>query len=331
MDLPAPFGPGPPLPAATGDRETATYYDLGRMNVTCPHCGAQMWLEERVLKTPKSKPEFTVCCQRGAVQLPPTSDPPEELKELYRGEDEVSRYFLSKIRLFNGVFAFASFGCQLAPMPAGNGPSTFRIQGELYHLIGSAMPSGDDTPRYSQIYFHDSAQDDPATLRLDYIRGLPGAIPNAHEKTIIHIIQNVMARNPYSQKFKTIGERIRSEQVPDFHIRILNDNRGRDPRRYNVPTADEVAVILPGDGSGDNAQRDIVVQLHDGQLDRVSALHPSYLPLAYPLIFPNGDDGFQRNIPRNRPPYRQQAAEQGQATATQDQLDQATTLVVALP
>ena len=64
--------------------------------------------------------------------------------------------------------------------------------------------------------------------------------------------------------------------------------------QYNLPSADEVAVILPG-VAGDNSQhsqRDIILQNHTGELQIISDLHPAYVPLYYVLFFPYGDNGW---------------------------------------
>ena len=38
-------------------------------------------------------------------------------------------------------------------------------------------------------------------------------------------------------------------------------------------------------------ERDIVLRLHGGQLERFSNLKPAYSTLHYVLLFPNGEDG----------------------------------------
>jgi hypothetical protein len=45
------------------------------------------------------------------------------------------------------------------------------------------------------------------------------------------------------------------------------------------------------------SNRDIVLNLHDGTLQRISKLHPSYDLLQYMLLFSNGDDGWHLDIP----------------------------------
>ncbi|XP_024009422.1 uncharacterized protein LOC112084504 [Eutrema salsugineum] len=42
--------------------------------------------------------------------------------------------------------------------------------------------------------------------------------------------------------------------------------------------------------------RDIVIESMSGRWKRISELHPAYLPLQYPLLFPYGEDGFRLGI-----------------------------------
>ena len=99
------------------------------------------------------------------------------------------------------------------------------------------------------------------------------------------------------------------DESKDWEIKIVNKRSASAVRdgvdiHHNIPSATEVAVIMAGDGSAPNTDRDIIVQYKANSNDttvpafkRISALHPSYRPLAYPLIFPYGNDGFHLNIP----------------------------------
>jgi hypothetical protein len=73
---------------------------------------------------------------------------------------------------------------------------------------------------------------------------------------------------------------------------------GTDRRRYNLPTADEVAVILPTNVTSTEA-RDIVLQRRGGALQRISDCHPAYVPLQYPLLFPYGENGWHPALEYN--------------------------------
>ena len=45
------------------------------------------------------------------------------------------------------------------------------------------------------------------------------------------------------------------------------------------------------------ANCDILLRMRDGGLQRISEIHPSYDPLHYVLLFPNGDDGWHVDVP----------------------------------
>jgi hypothetical protein len=73
---------------------------------------------------------------------------------------------------------------------------------------------------------------------------------------------------------------------------------GTNHQQENLPTASEVAVIIP-DISPDWHKRtfhDMVLTLYNDQVDNSSlqCVNPSYaayLPLQYVLLFPHGDKG----------------------------------------
>ena len=70
-----------------------------------------------------------------------------------------------------------------------------------------------------------------------------------------------------------------------------------DSRRYNAPTAQEIAVILPNDGYGEEvASRDIVLYARKGGLQHITETHRAYDTLHYVLLFPLGEDGWHLNI-----------------------------------
>ena len=71
--------------------------------------------------------------------------------------------------------------------------------------------------------------------------------------------------------------------------------QNRDRRRYNVPTASEVAIIIPTTENTEN--RDIILSTQQGPLKKINELNPAYDCLAYPLFGFNL--GFELNIPHS--------------------------------
>ncbi|XP_033142595.1 uncharacterized protein LOC117132485 [Brassica rapa] len=108
--------------------------------------------------------------------------------------------------------------------------------------------------------------------------------------------------NPYVKQFRSARERFGSSGAAKFHMRIVN-NREKDGRTYDTPTASEVAGLIPGDFNLEMDKRDIVLQeKQTGWLKRISEIHPSYLALQCPPIFTYGEDGFRLGIKKRATP-----------------------------
>ncbi|PKK57873.1 hypothetical protein RhiirC2_797252 [Rhizophagus irregularis] len=71
----------------------------------------------------------------------------------------------------------------------------------------------------------------------------------------------------------------------------------QDLRCYNTFTASEVAAIMVSDGHElHTANRDILLKMCDGNLQRISKIHPSYDLLHYVLLFSNGDNSCHMDV-----------------------------------
>lgn len=66
---------------------------------------------------------------------------------------------------------------------------------------------------------------------------------------------------------------------------------------FNLPTSNEVAVVLAGDGIEVHEQFDVIVKAHDNKLHRVNMLNGTFEPLHFPLLFPYGELGFMEDMP----------------------------------
>ncbi|KAK2371204.1 hypothetical protein QL285_084180 [Trifolium repens] len=205
------------------DPSFATYLNIGQPNHVCSHCGAIMWLEERLKSGSKRNPIFSLCCSQGDIEIVPYTKLPHPLHNLYHGLDNRSKFFLDNIRM----------------------------------------------------------QDDALAIRSSIVKDIRQALDNCE--------------NPYVQTYNTIRNTIHFEGIPTIRLRILG-KRGRDGRRYNLPTASEVAALVVGDFDAADFERDIIVEERSGLLKRISAFKPSYWPLQYPLLFPRGEDGYRKDI-----------------------------------
>ena len=129
------------------------------MDRVCPHCGALHWLLERSTGSGSSNanPLFTMCCNRGDIELPPVAPPPEQLSSFFTLATPQADRFRQHIRQYNAALAFTSLGVEVDNTinEGGGGPPTFRIHGELCHQLGSLLPRNGNRPVYAQLYIYD--------------------------------------------------------------------------------------------------------------------------------------------------------------------------------
>jgi hypothetical protein len=228
-----------------------------------------------------------MCCSEGKVDLGPALEaPPEPLRTLLTSPTRDAVHFREEMWKYNRALAFTSLGVdEDHNVNKGIGPPVFRISGELRHLSGALTASEGRQPCYAQLYVYepraalDSRMQQNEGLSRNTMGSLQNMLTNHHQyvplyKHAYEILQNY---NPED----------------DMQIRLRLEP-GLDRNTYNLPTADEVAVILPGSGSTE--PRDIVLRCRDGPLHRISDLHPAYIPLQYPLLFPRGENGWHPEL-----------------------------------
>jgi hypothetical protein len=278
--------------------------DLGSMNIHCSYCEALHWLEERVSSSRVGLPEFSMCCAHGKIKLSPLRIPPHALYNLFTSEDHEAKEFRANIVQYNAALAFTSLGVKVDESVLGRGPPVFRIHGELRHLSGSLLPAESIPPSYSQLYIFDPHE----AYRYRIIRN-----ENLSLRTM-QVLQQVMWEyNAYTPIYRHAYEVLRMYDAPDYTVKLCVVP-GNDPRRYNLPTADEVGVILPDSNDFHGDFRDIVLHLRPRhyynvrderqhlQLDRINEGHAAYAPLHYVLLFPYGEPGwyYELHVPGNQ-------------------------------
>jgi hypothetical protein len=101
--------------------------------------------------------------------------------------------------------------------------------------------------------------------------------------------------NPFVKKFRTASERLQDHPDKEFIIRIVGAKEG-DPVQYSLPTTDDLAMLVVGDFTLETFKHDIIIETRNRELKRISALHPAYMALQYPLVFPFGERGFPVGI-----------------------------------
>jgi len=278
--------------------------DFKEMSVECPSCKALHWKSEKSSGTADS-PVFESCCKQGKVVIPLLQEPPQLLKNLFTGHHERSVHFLNNIRQYNSTFAFTSFGAKSTNVHHNNsGITMFQAHGELYHLQGPIENNdSEQLPRNAQLYIYDPEV--AARLRST------GSSNVDLNSEIISSITNVLhtCNNPFVRIYKHAHEILSAESVRQsenntdevFHVVVSPEMKmelivGSDSRTQNLPTANEIAAIIPNEYS-ERSVRDIVITYKNNNRNqynyhRIHETHAAYMPLHYVLLFPMGDYGW---------------------------------------
>lgn len=237
------------------------------------------------------------CCNFGLVDIENKfADYPDELRSLLLDGTPQAKNFQKFIRQFNSALSMVSMGANL-DIPRGHGPYCFRIHGQVYHFAGPLHPEPGQRPSYGQIYILDSAQ--AASERL----GNP-ANASCDPQVMANLSDLISRINPYAQAYKMMAEVVEAEERDAAAegrnvapIRMIFDPSSRlDPRRYNVPTSNEVAVVYVGEDGDVPETRSLAVHPRGGKLTAIRDIDKICDPLTYPVFFPIGQDGWHPGL-----------------------------------
>lgn len=209
--------------------------------------------------------------------LHPHEAPPDGLRRSLSASTPDTRNFRENIRQYNSALAFTSLGAQIddSVNRGGGGPPVFRIQGKPHHQISSLLPPDGQRPGYARLYILDSHEAHGHRMQRN-----SGLDPNVMYRLGGLITQYYR----WAEIFKQAHEVSQRSNTDEVSLQLTVD-RNRDRRRHNLPTSNEAAVVVPGDGIKANCSRDIVLHRKDGFLQRVNEGSAMYERFQYPLFF----------------------------------------------
>lgn len=167
--------------------------------------------------------------------------------------------------------------------------------------MGSILPPGGvndvNNAKFSQLYIYDGEE---------MVRRRNGIMTSLDPVVILDLHEMLKEINPFVQRYRqavslpplpcTLAQIEIHRQDEDVDLQLVltnNQDPDADPRQYNMPTAQEVAAIVPGDNDAEDADhRDIVLRTRTGRFSRIWETHSAHDPLTYPLMFPHGTNGW---------------------------------------
>uniref|UniRef100_A0A2N9HBP6 ATP-dependent DNA helicase n=1 Tax=Fagus sylvatica TaxID=28930 RepID=A0A2N9HBP6_FAGSY len=230
----------------------------------------------------------------GKVQLPLFKKPPTVLDELLdNAGGERSKKFKTQIRSYNAMLAMTSMGGKVdTRVNDGRGPYIYRLNGQNHHRIGTLIPADGQNPHFAQLYFYDTENE--VQNRMNALRSSQSN-SNLDPSIVDTLVKMLDESNILVKLFRIARDRFKEGDIHHLRLRLIG-SRSTDGREYNLPTSSEIAAIVVGDIGVENEHRDVIVEYKDGGLKRINELHPSYMALQYPLLFPYGEDGFRLGI-----------------------------------
>ncbi|TVU03236.1 hypothetical protein EJB05_51232, partial [Eragrostis curvula] len=255
---------------------------LGGPSERCPHCGAHFWSEERVRGYGRTNaPVYNKCCRGGSIALPPYKPPPEPLLSLLTRQDSaLSNHFFDNIRRYNSMFAMTSTGVNVI----NNTMMAVLLTGQICHRIGSIIPRQGARPEYCQLYIFDIDNEVKNRIAVASCRERG---PESNESIVASLIDMFNTHNPIVQVFRTARDSYSLSPISMAMSIVIPLHR-----RW-------LAWWLMELGTTDEG-RDLVVEDHSSQLQRIEETHCKFMAMQYPLLFPYGEDGFHKNLTYRR-------------------------------
>ncbi|PIC11539.1 hypothetical protein B9Z55_029019 [Caenorhabditis nigoni] len=252
---------------------------LGTMSEQCSSCGALHFKG----KQPQSK-QFNTCCRHGLIQLPLFYNFPKELRDLFTSSISESVEFLKNIRTYNNSLAMGSIVAHVVT-PKGGGPYTYRLHGQVFHVTGALHPDPGQEHLCAQLFIIDTEE---AAAELANRKVKVSCSKDLYKK----LINLLHMYNPFVNSYKMMREKEEEEEIlataENRDVRevkmVFRSNKSLNPNRYQLPTAEEIAVVFVGDEDENPGKRAITVyQRSTGTFQYLLDTDKETDPLCYPL------------------------------------------------
>jgi hypothetical protein len=230
------------------------------------------------------------------VALPLIRKPPLYLSYLFTGDNPLCRAFRTNIRAYNCIFAFMSISYKKdTRIDFSRGIQCFQIYGKLFYFQGPLQPALYTEPSFIQLFFYDP-------LFATNIRATN--FPRLDRTVLLQLTDMLTDCNPFITVYKTARKRLASQQT-DFRVLLNPQMRlilesGADRHRENLPTSNEVTVLIPDEYTDASCRNLVLTVCKAGrkrpQMHTVNVIYAAYIPLYYVLLFPYGDPGWHYEL-----------------------------------
>lgn len=270
---------------------TFAYNDLDHdRNYVCPHCGSQLWKEERAKR-------FS-CCNNGKYAINKLKEVPLNIWDIYNTSE-----FQRHQRKYNSLFSFTALragGLRTQTWTQPSGSSMLTMHGRAYHRIFDLQQhyANMNVTNTSRFYIYDSEfnsqsrqlhvnTDTAASLRSYFQRSIPWA--TQYRSAIDDVLRNfTVSHEPAVIEFAEVS------RINDGHV-------------LGTPSAPEIAAILNSSKSDCSCTQPAITypkNSPDAKPCFLDLYSPAYEPLQFPCFFNHGESGWSRGHHTERPPKK---------------------------
>ncbi|KAM5549294.1 hypothetical protein ABKV19_000622 [Rosa sericea] len=272
------------------------YKDSGDNIYKCDDCNACFWFGEAVKRSSSNASLiYTSCCRKGQIKVEQPKPTPAFLENLLNPDNgSESKLFRENIRVYNSMFSFTSMGASIDyKINTGSCPYVFKISGQVHHLMGSMLPPDGECPKYAQLYVYDTKNE--VSNRINVVD--PTHVNENIKSDIVQgLIKMFDETNELVKTYRMARDKYEHHALPSFNMTMLS-RQPTDSKQYEEPTSEEIGGLIVGDIGEFNSNKDIIIESNDGRLRRISKIHPKYMSLQYPILFPYGEDGYRPDLP----------------------------------
>ncbi|GBN90525.1 hypothetical protein AVEN_187411-1 [Araneus ventricosus] len=167
--------------------------------------------------------------------------------------------------------------------PPGTKPYYFHIHGQIYHMVYPLYSNEGNKPGYGQLYIFDSSE-----ARNRHMENNQACLHSVLEKleALLRFVESYLQMHQLMQYNPAVNGKMVFMEHPDLDLRI-----------YNTPASrTEVAAIFVADDGEPPANLDICSYPVADNYKNISPLNKCSDPMVYPLLFPNGECGWNSSM-----------------------------------
>ncbi|XVF76996.1 hypothetical protein PTKIN_Ptkin14bG0004600 [Pterospermum kingtungense] len=184
----------------------------------------------------------------------------------------------------NSIFQFTSIGGKI-DNDINRRPVlyVFRVTGQNHHKLVSLLPLGGQKQRFGQLYIYDTENEVSNRMKpfIDCDR------ESAIEQDIVRALIDMFDRmNVIIKALRMARDRFKEDDYVPVRLRLI---AGRVEKQYSEVSSFEFAGLIVGDVENLIDHRAIIVDHKGNGLYRISDLHPLFMALHYPILFPYGE------------------------------------------